>query len=70
MSFIVEHEIEVGRWVPVGVVDAEGDRAVAPATARLAWDLLPGRFRCLELELPWNEWLEVELAADGVVVEP
>jgi hypothetical protein len=70
MDFFVEHEIEVGRWVPIGLIAADGHYAVALATAQIGWDLLPGRFRCLELDLIWDDRIEVELAADGMVVEP
>jgi hypothetical protein len=36
--------------------------------ARLEWRTVPGVFRLIELEGP--DWFELELAADGLVVEP
>ena len=49
--------IEFQEWESIGL-----------AIARLCWDALPGVFRLVELDGP--EWFEIELAADGVVVEP
>jgi hypothetical protein len=49
--------IEVDSWEEIGI-----------AIARLEWHALPGVFRLIELDGP--DWVELELAADGVVVEP
>ncbi|HVS99386.1 MAG TPA: hypothetical protein VHE08_02625 [Solirubrobacterales bacterium] len=68
MSFLVAHEVEVGRWEPLGVIEAEAPEQVGIAIARLDWRTLPGVFRLIALEGP--DWIDLELAADGVVVEP
>ncbi|HEX3737268.1 MAG TPA: hypothetical protein VHV53_06965, partial [Solirubrobacterales bacterium] len=60
--------VEVGRWEVLGVIEAETKEQVGIAIARLDWRTLPGVFRLIELEGP--DWVELELAADGVVVEP
>jgi hypothetical protein len=65
---LVVHEVEVGRWEPLGVVVVEDWDLVGLAIAQLDWRTLPGVFRLIELDGP--DWVELELAADGVVVEP
>ncbi len=68
MNFLVAHEVEVARWEALGVIEVDGWESIGLAIARLDWHALPGVFRLIELEGP--DWLELELAADGVVVEP
>ncbi len=68
MNFLVAHEVEVGRWEALGVIEVEAWEQVGIAIARLDWHALPGVFRLIELEGP--DSIELELAADGVVVEP
>lgn len=68
MNFLVAHEVEVGRWEPLGVIDVDAPERVGAAVARISWQALPGIFRLVELEGP--DSFELELAADGVVVEP
>jgi hypothetical protein len=68
VPFLVAHEVEVARWEPLGVIEVEGWEEVGIAIARLDWHSLPGVFRLIELEGP--DWVELELAADGLVVEP
>ncbi|HEY5333349.1 MAG TPA: hypothetical protein VIJ21_07340 [Solirubrobacterales bacterium] len=64
----VAHEVEMGRWEPLGVIELEQWEFVGVAIARLSWQALPGVFRLVELDGP--DSFEIELAADGVVVEP
>ena len=68
MRYFVAHEVEIGNWQPLGVIEFHEWESIGLAIARLSWDALPGVFRLIELEGP--EWFEIELAADGVVVEP
>jgi hypothetical protein len=68
VNYLVAHEIEVGRWQPLGVIEFYSWEQVGIAIARLDWQTLPGVFRLVELDGP--DWFELELAADGVVVEP
>jgi hypothetical protein len=68
VNFLVAHEVEVARWEPLGVIDVDDREQVGIAIARLDWHALPGVFRLIELE--GSDWVELELAADGVVVEP
>jgi hypothetical protein len=68
VSYFVAHEVEMGRWEPLGVIELGDWEFVGIAIARLSWPALPGVFRLVELEGP--NWWEIELAADGVVVEP
>lgn len=68
MPFLVVYEVEVARWEPLGVIVVDSWEEVGIAIARLEWHALPGVFRLIELEGP--DWVELELAADGVVVEP
>jgi hypothetical protein len=68
MPFLVAQEVEVGAWEPLGVIEVESWEEIGIAIARLDWHALPGIFRLIELEGP--DWVELELAADGVVVEP
>lgn len=68
MRYFVAHEVEIGNWEPLGVIEFHEWESIGLAIARLSWDALPGVFRLIELEGP--EWFEIELAADGVVVEP
>ncbi len=68
VSYFVAHEVEMDRWEPLGVIELEEWEFVGIAIARLSWLALPGVFRLVELEGPG--WFEIELAADGVVVEP
>jgi hypothetical protein len=70
VDYLVAHEIQMGRWEPLGVIrleEWEGER-VGIAIAGLEREALPGVFRLVELDGP--DWFELELAADGVVVEP
>lgn len=68
MNFLVAHEIEVGNWEPLGVIEVDALEQVGIAIARICRQALPGIFRLIELEGP--DWFELELAADRVVVEP
>ncbi|HEY2053177.1 MAG TPA: hypothetical protein VGH14_04495 [Solirubrobacterales bacterium] len=68
MDYLVAHEVEMGRWEALGVIRLEDRDRVGGALARLDWKALPGVFRLIELGS--GEWLELEVAADGVVVEP
>ena len=68
VRFLVAYEVEVARWEPLGVIEVDSLEEVGIAIARLEWHALPGVFRLIELEGP--DWIELELAADGVVVEP
>lgn len=68
MRYFVAHEIEIGRWEPLGVIEQPEWEPIGSAIAQLRWDALPGVFRLVELDGP--DWLEIELAADGVVFEP
>jgi hypothetical protein len=56
------------RWEPLGVIELDQWEFVGVSIARLSWQALPGVFRLVELDGP--DWFEIELAADGVVVEP
>lgn len=67
MDYLVAHEVQMGRWEALGVIDLEELRRIGTAIAHLEPNALPGVFRLIELDGP--EWLELELAADGVVVE-
>jgi len=67
VNYVVVHEVEMGRWEPLGVIEPQERDWIGAAIARLEWRALPGVFRLFELES--GGWLEVELAADGVVVE-
>jgi hypothetical protein len=67
MDFLVAHEIQMDRWEPLGVIElGEFDR-IGTAIARLDWKALPGVFQLIELD--GEGWFELELAADGVVVD-
>jgi hypothetical protein len=68
VNFLVAHEVEVGCWEALGVVEVEAWEEIGISIARLNWQALPGVFRLVELE--GSDWIELELAADGVVVEP
>jgi hypothetical protein len=68
VRYFVAHEVEIGAWEPLGVIEFQEWESIGLAIARLSWDALPGVFRLIELDGP--EWFEIELAADGVVVEP
>jgi hypothetical protein len=68
VPFLVAYEVEVARWEPLGVIEVASWDEIGIAIARLEWHALPGVFRLIELEGP--DWIELELAADGVVVEP
>ena len=68
MTYLVAHEVEIGRWQPLGLIEIDDWGQIGISIARLSWETLPGVFRLVELEGP--DWFEVELAADGVVVEP
>jgi hypothetical protein len=67
MDYLVAHEIQMGRWQPLGIVELDAWEEIGPAIARLDPLCLPGLFRLVELE--GADWFELELAADGVVVE-
>jgi hypothetical protein len=68
VRYFVAHEVEIGNWQPLGVIEFHEWESIGLAIARLSWDAVPGVFRLVELDGP--EWFEIELAADGVVVEP
>jgi hypothetical protein len=68
VRYLVAHEVEIGSWEPLGVVELLDPEFIGLAIARLSWDAVPGVFRLIELDGP--DWFELELAADGVVVEP
>jgi hypothetical protein len=68
VTYLVAHEVQMGRWEPLGVIELEEWERVGIAIARLSRQSLPGVFRLIELDGP--DWFELELAADGVVVEP
>jgi len=68
VSYLVAHEVEIGTWEPLGVIRVDDWELLGTTIARLSWEALPGVFRLVELQGP--DWLEVELAADGIVVEP
>jgi hypothetical protein len=68
VSYLVAHEVEIGTWEPLGVIEVEDWELIGIAIARLSWEALPGVFRLVELQGP--DWFEVELAADGVVFGP
>ena len=68
MRYFVAHEVEIGNWETLGVIEFQEWESIGLAIAHLSWDALPGVFRLIELDGP--EWFEIELAADGVVVEP
>ncbi|HEX4731638.1 MAG TPA: hypothetical protein VH299_10230 [Solirubrobacterales bacterium] len=68
MTYLVAHEVEIGRWQPLGVIEVDDWELIGISIARLCWQSLPGVFRLVELDGP--DWFEIELAADGVVVEP
>lgn len=68
MIFLVAHEVEIGRWEPLGLIEVDGRDRVAGAIALLGRQTLPAVFRLVELDGP--DWFELELACDGVVVEP
>jgi hypothetical protein len=68
VNFLVAHEVEVANWEPLGVIEIDDWLSIGIAIARLDWHALPGVFRLVDLDSP--DWFELELAADGVVVEP
>jgi hypothetical protein len=68
VDYLVAHEVQIGRWQPLGVIRLEEWEAIGPAIAHLEPSALPGVFRLIDLDGP--DWFELELAADGVVVEP
>lgn len=68
MTYLVAHEIEIDRWQPLGVIETVDRDLIGISIARLSWEALPGVFRLVELDGP--DWFEVEVAADGIVVEP
>jgi hypothetical protein len=67
VTYLVAHEVQMDRWEALGVIELEEWERVGLAIARLDWNALPGVFRLIELDGP--DWFELELAADGVVVE-
>ncbi|MFT3865548.1 MAG: hypothetical protein QM729_14860 [Solirubrobacterales bacterium] len=68
MDYLVAHEVEIGRWEPLGVLEIDDLEMIGVAIGSLSWEALPGVFRLVELRGP--DWFEIELAADGVVVWP
>jgi hypothetical protein len=68
VDYLVAHEVQIGRWQPLGVIRLEEWEGIGPAIAHLEPNVLPGVFRLIDLDGP--DWFELELAADGVVVEP
>jgi hypothetical protein len=67
VTYFVAHEVEIGTWQPLGVIELWDWEALGFAIGQLSWEALPGVFRLVELDGP--DWFEIELAADGVVVE-
>ncbi len=65
MTYLVAHEVEIGTWEPLGVIELDGWEMLGTAIGRLSWEALPGVFRLVELDGP--DWFEIELAADGAV---
>jgi hypothetical protein len=68
VTYLVAHEVEIGSWQALGVIEVDDWDLIGLSIARLQWEALPGVFRLVELEGP--DWFEVELASDGIVVEP
>ena len=68
VNYLVTHEVQMGHWEPLGVIRLEEWERVGAAIARLDRNALPGVFRLIELE--GAGWFELEVASDGVVVEP
>jgi hypothetical protein len=66
VDYLVAHEVQMDCWEPLGVIELAEWEQVGAAIARLEWRALPGVFRLIELGGP--DWLELELAADGVVI--
>jgi hypothetical protein len=67
MDYLVAHEIQMGHWEALGIIELDEWDRIGLAIARLEWRSLPGVFRLVEVDT--GEWFELELAADGVVVE-
>lgn len=67
VDYLIAYEVEIGRWEPLGVIELHEWERLGLAIARLDPLALPGVFRLIELAGP--DWFELELAADGVVVE-
>jgi hypothetical protein len=67
MDYLVVHEVQMARWEPLGVIELHEWEQIGTAIARLDPAALPGVFRLVELD--GTDWFELELAADGVVVE-
>ncbi|HVV89291.1 MAG TPA: hypothetical protein VHB53_02240 [Solirubrobacterales bacterium] len=66
MDYLVAHEVEIGRWEPLGVIELFEWEQIGSAIAQLEPGALPGVFRLVELD--GVDWFDLELAADGVVL--
>jgi hypothetical protein len=64
MHLLVEQEVGLEDWEPVGIGQAESMGLVADAVAALARELIPGRFRYLP-SVEADAWRHLELDADG-----
>lgn len=64
MHLLLEHEIALDLWEPVGVGTVETLAAVPSVVAELAPGHVPGRFRYLPA-IEAGVWRHVELDADG-----
>lgn len=66
MDYLVAHEVEIGRWEPLGVIEIFEWEQIGAAIAQLEPGVLPGLFRLVEPD--GVDWFDLELAADGVVL--
>ncbi len=66
--FLLEQEVETDRWVPVGLVEAESQAALAEGSAGLVERLVPGRFRCLPADRV-GSWHHFEFDPDGALLD-
>ena len=64
MHLLVEQEIGIEAWEPVGVGEADTMGLVADAVAALAPKSVPGRFRYLP-SVEAEAWRHLELDAQG-----
>jgi hypothetical protein len=67
MHLLVEQEVAVERWEPVGVAIADTFATVPAAVAALSPDRLPGQFRYLPA-VEAGVWRHIELDADGEIL--
>lgn len=66
--FLVEHETESDRWLPVGFVRGGSPAVLAVAIGDLVAALVPGRFRYLPVA-GIGDWRYLELDPDGAVLD-